>query len=370
MNTKINTLYNYYIKIKQKSKQEIIKYFLLENSMAHLMNSLKTFYVFSIGFDEIYHEAKNPRRFKVCVVVCAYILVVTLFQLLLISSHDLYSKFYGTFIPDQFRAIHLLTIILFLMVVGMKIDIHLGEFKYNLSQFKVLYYLMDNWRFKHKLTNENYNKLAIFSRLIQTIFLDQIGPVNAILSGIILVSIAVCSGQLFWISQVIILLPVYVLAAFTASASNCVIYIVFTYYKMLFDQINGKIKSTLPIGRMRFIDKRRERLLINLILQHNQIALEIDNINMVFRRTGASIFISFSLIKIISLYVMLHTKDPLMRMLAIGLFVYFFVFGFGLTYLLSVQIKSAHQSLSTIHKIVCKYRISFGFKLKVNTVFK
>ena len=154
MNSKINTLYNYYIKIKRKSKQEIINYFLLENSMGHLMNSLKTFYVFSIGFQEIYRGTKNPRRFKMCIFICVYILIVTLFQLLLISSDDLYSRFDGPFIPDQFRAIHLLTIILFLMVVGMKIDIHLGEFKYNLSQFKVLYYLMDNWRLKHKLTEK------------------------------------------------------------------------------------------------------------------------------------------------------------------------------------------------------------------------
>ena len=89
---------------------------------------------------------------------------------------------------------------------------------------------------------------------------------------------------------------------------------------MLFDQINDKIKSILPNGRIIFIDKRRGKL-INLILQHNKVALEIHNINMMIRRTGASIFISFSLIKIISLYVMLYTKDPLMKMLAIGLFV-------------------------------------------------
>ena len=42
------------------------------------------------------------------------------------------------------------------------------------------------------------------------------------------------------------------------------------------------------------------------------------------------------------------------------------VIGFAGCYLLTLQIKSAHQPLKTVHSIVCKYKMDLGLKLKVS----
>ena len=94
----------------------------------------------------------------------------------------------------------------------------------------------------------------------------------------------------------------------------------------------------IPNGKWKFIIKRREKLLINLINEHNEVAVKVDKLNMMVRRTFASTFIHFSLMKIVSLYLMFNTKNFIMKILSINVFALYFVFGFTITYLLSHQI--------------------------------
>ena len=133
---------------KEKFKQKVNEYFLFEKSLTHLMKSLKSFYVFSIGFDDMYFGRKNAKRFKICIFNCIFVWGVSLFQLVITSSNDLWSKFDNPFLPDQFKPVHLLSVILFLMVAGMKTNIILGEIYYNLSQYKIIYFLMNDFRLK------------------------------------------------------------------------------------------------------------------------------------------------------------------------------------------------------------------------------
>ena len=58
---------NKIINLKAKITSKIKEYFLFENSLYHLFNFIKNFYVFSIGFDDIYYGNKNPKRFKICI---------------------------------------------------------------------------------------------------------------------------------------------------------------------------------------------------------------------------------------------------------------------------------------------------------------
>ena len=59
-----------------------------------------------------------------------------------------------------------------LIIAILKMDWIFGEINYNLSPFKVIYYLMMDLKRKHKLNNKNYKKLAILSRIIQIVLLD------------------------------------------------------------------------------------------------------------------------------------------------------------------------------------------------------
>ena len=354
------------INLKERLTWKVNDYFRFDKSLLYLMKTLKKLYVFSIGFDDMYYGYKNPRRFRVCVFQCVYMWVVSLLQLALIASDSIWTRFNGSFLPDDFRAVHLLGVMLFLMISGIKTDILLGEKNYNLGSFKVFHYLMNNVKYKHKLNDLNYRKLAVLSRIIQSFLLHYAGPTIAIVSGITIAGIGIMSNHVFWYIEASLLIPLYLVVATTITSYTCVIYIILTYYKLLFDQMNKSIASVVPNDRRRVITGRKEVRLTHLMNEHNLASHEIHSINLIIRRTAALFFFFASLIKIISLYLIINTKSDWMRMLITNIFVAFFTSGLGLTFLFSLQIKSAHKSLKIVHSMICKHRMRLSFKLKVS----
>lgn len=159
---------------------------------------------------------------------------------------------------------------------------------------------------------------------------------------------------------------IYVLETFTITSLASLVFIFYAYYKLIFHQINQQIKSLIPNGKIKFINNRREKKLINLLNDHNQAAIEIHKMNLIMRRTAATMFITFSLLKIISLYLILLIKNFCMKILLANIFVIFFFFGFILTYLYSRQINPAHQSLRFVYSVVCRYKMCLRMRIKVN----
>ena len=142
------------------------------------------------------------------------------------------------------------------------------------------------------------------------------------------------------------------------------IYVYFPYYKLRFDQINQKI-NIISNGRRNVINLRNEKQLIKLTHGHNQLAIEIDKFNLIFRRLAAAFFITISLIKIMTLFLMINIKHFIAKLIVInGLFLIFF-FGFGISILFSLQIKSAQNSYKIIHSIICKRKIRLPLKFKL-----
>lgn len=73
------------------------------------------------------------------------------------------------------------------MVALIKVDILLGEVNYNLNPFKVFHFLAYDLKSKHKLTDDNYKKLAILSKMVQTGLMNYAGPMIALSSTLILI---------------------------------------------------------------------------------------------------------------------------------------------------------------------------------------
>ena len=57
------------------------------------------------------------------------------------------------------------------------------------------------------------------------------------------------------------------------------------YYKMRFDQLHHQIKSIIPNGKV--IIKTRGKLLLDLINEHNELAVEVNQFNLMVRKTIA-----------------------------------------------------------------------------------
>ena len=358
----INWFKNNIKKIKIKIKQ----HFKVGNLLYNLISLSKLNFITSVGIDEIYFGTKNPKRFQLCIVNCMISWIVCLFHLLLLTSDFMFSLIKSPFLPNDFNVLNLLLLLFLIHSSIIKTDFLFGEINYNLSPLKLCYLILKGIESKHKLTAKNYNRLAI---LLEFSIVGLIYYGLPILSTVILTIeslVAINTKRLLWFLNEITIF--FINGYIAISTAGITVICGISYYKMRFDQLHHQIKSIIPNGKI--INKKREKSLLNLINQHNKLSIKVNKFNIIFKRTIASCFIHFSLMKIISLYLMFNTENYLNRILAINAFALYFVFGLTITYLLSLQIKSAHQSLDLIHSVVCKYTMRLPFKLKVKLYFK
>ena len=128
-----------------------------------------------------------------------------------------------------------------LLMASVKTELIFGEINYNLSSFKVIYYLMNDLKQKHKLNSKNYNKLTILSRGIQILTLD-FGTIFIIIFALLfMIKMAILSGNFFWILLLILMTPFLIIIVTQGNTTVCITIITFTYYILQFGQINDKI---------------------------------------------------------------------------------------------------------------------------------
>ena len=82
-----------------------------------------------------------------------------------------------------------------------KTDLLLGEFSQNLAPLKVFYYLMNNYKFKHRLTDKNYKRLGILTRTILVFIFDYTTASGVLSFYVVLGVFAILSRKLYWIVE-------------------------------------------------------------------------------------------------------------------------------------------------------------------------
>ena len=366
---------NKIINTKLKIISKIKEYFLFRNSIDRLSNFAIKFYVCSIGIDDIYYGNKHPKRFKICILNCLLVWLSCLSTLTLLLSDQLFSPINIPLFSGQLKIILMLLISTAFMTGSFKTDFLIGEINYNLSPLKVIYYLKFDLKNKHNLNDKNYKKLTIWFRIVQIVLIDC--GIITLLFVVILIEIKITIlfngtiGQwIIWTYQCIHVPAVIFLI--TSMPIVCLAFLLFIYYKMIFDQINDEInsiyneKSLFFKTKFKTLDMRIERQLMNIVERHNLAAIEIHKINLIVRRSTACLFINFSFIKITILYLIINVNKFFLKFILIQTFIVIVTFMFGVTYLLTQQIKSAHQPLNTVHSIVCKYKMNLRVKLKVS----
>ena len=354
----------------RKIRKRIFKYFTLENSLNDLMNYSKRFYVISIGFDQIYYGLKNSMRFKICVLICTFMWLSTLFQLSFVISDHIYSLGHHPNLPNFLRIIYLSGILFTTLITIIKTDFLFAEINYNLEPFKVFHFLMNNMKSKHKLTNVNYKRLAIYTRFIVIYIMNYSTMFGVIAAISVNITMTILSRKLFWLFQLIIMTPYYLFVIANGAAWFCFIFIIFIYYKLIFDQINDRLESLLSNRKMTIINKRREKLILRLICEHNLASIQINKINLMLNRSAAAWFFILAVIKIVSLYLMINIENIFLVFAQIGILINCFVFAFGLSYLFSRQIKSAHKSHNLIVSSACQLKMRVPFRIKVIQYYK
>ena len=280
-------------------------------------------------------------------------------------SNYYYSLLKFDSLPNQMQLIIFSVGLISIWILAIKIDFILGEIKYNLRPMKVFYYLIKNLKFKHKLTNFNYKKLGFGSRIVQFMLLDFGMAICLIIDFAIIVLISISTRKVIWIWQSILNILGFFITGITFGLWMCIVFVLFSYYKFRFDQINHQIKSIIPNGKV--ISKIKENQLTKLIYAHNSLSIEIHKLNQTMRRTAATMFLIVSICKIIYFYSLIKFNQVYLKIMFLDAFIILLLCGLGLSYLFSLQIKSAHQSHQLIYSVLCKYKMQFSFKLKVNS---
>ena len=338
----------------------------MEQSLGHLMEVARDFYVFSIGINEIEEGIKNRKRFKMLILNLIYTLIFTLAVILFSVSNYLYCLLKVDFLPGNFRIILIAASCAFTWILAIKFDMIFAEIQLNLSPLKVFYFLINNIKSKHKLTDLNYNRLAILSLISQLVIADFGCPIPVSNAIGLTVLTGILSRKLIWILLSICFIPYCQLASAAFSTWMSMALNLFAYYKMRFDQIHLAIKSNLQNGKCNIINKRIKKQLINLIDEHKRISNEVHKLNLMLRRSAGFMSITMSTVRIIVLFLVINYKNNIfVNIMLSSVFIILFVFGFGMTYLFSCQITSAHQSQKLIYSILscCKMRLQFKFKV-------
>ena len=338
----------------------------MESSFGHLMKVTKDFYLVSIGINEISDGIKNSKRFKIAILHLTFCAILNLILTLFSISNYFYSFLKADFLPGQFKIFVVGYTIIAFWILVIKIDMILAEIKWNLNSLKVFYFLINNIKSKHKLTDLNYNRLTILSRISQIILVNYGTPIAALSFMALIVLIAILSQKIIFILLAINLISYTLIAVIAFSCWICINLILSSYYKMRFDQINSSIKSIVPNDKCNVINKRREKQLINLIWKHKSISEEVYKLNLMFQWSAGVMSIVLSTDRVIAFYLLINFNNNILvnMLLSIGLCL-IVIFGFGLTYLFSRQIKSAHQSDKLINSILCKFNMRLQFKFKV-----
>ena len=216
--------------------------------------------------------------------------------------------------------------------------------------------------------------MAILSRSIEILLLDCGTILLVFVSALFTIEVAILSGKIFSILYIIIAILIFITSVTTATSIVCLCIIMLVYYTTIFSQINNQInlisneKATFFKRRKIIINETKQRKLISLINEHNLAATEIYKINLIGRRSVACVFITFAIMKIISLYLLVNFNGLFIKLFLIQFNFFVLLFGFAGCYLFARQIKSAHRPLKTIHSIVCKYKMNLRFKLKVSKI--
>ena len=120
-------------------------------------------------------------------------------------SDDFYSLVKIEYLPDQFKVCASLLTIGSIWIIIIRIDLII--IKSNLYPLKIFDFLINNFISKHKLTELSYNRLAIISRIIQTMILDYGIPIPLTIALALIISFAILSQKLIWIFGSIFLIP-------------------------------------------------------------------------------------------------------------------------------------------------------------------
>ena len=189
----------------------------------------------------MYYGIKNSKRFKMSILTYLIMLMATFASFGCSMSDGLFSLIDNRYMPDKSKLLLVIGGLTVGMAAVIKTEIISGQLNVLKGVKLLIYFLMNNCKSKHKLTESNYKKSAIFCRIIQTFGIDYSGSVLSILTGFILLKISILLKKLGFILFSIIQIFDISLTCYLMVTWVSFLFILFLYYKLLFNQIHHQV---------------------------------------------------------------------------------------------------------------------------------
>lgn len=330
---------------------------------------IKKIYLLSVDLTEIYQNKINYYQYWIAWMhlIMMFIGIVTFIAF--ISNDWLYTLIDNEFLPNKFKILCIYLILCATLAMMLRFDLLMAEGNRNLSVLKVFYYLQLNLRSKHGLNQENYRKYSILCKFLHVIsFLSCFG-FNAF-GWLYYLYIAIRANRIFIHLITPFFFYILLLATTAVFACSALGIGMFYYYILMFKQINCQITLIHKQSKI-FLNKRNQRQFICLMESHHSLELQIDKLNLMLRRSILFLYIFLGVGFIIPFNICISSNDKFEQFYCSGAILFFIVFGFSITYLLSTLIRVAHKPNKTAYKIfrkqnlICNFEKKFQLKWKV-----
>ena len=349
------------IKLAKRKLQN--QYLNLPDAIDSLFNFMLKHHMISIKLDDIFKDQHEHQSNKFTKFICWFNdLFIWKNHLMVIA---LIWKFRWLFVhpnlpPKLVVFFFMISVVNFFAGVW-RLDWLLAESKDNLRPFKPFYDLKHFEKVKgFRLNQLNYKKLSKLAGFIELLFLKISFPFGMMTLFITLTMICYLTKSITWI----LLSPFFMYTSYVICVGcftgGTFAYILFPYYKMLFDQINEEIKQISKSSLRKSLNR-----LPQLIHQHHLLASEIHQLNLTIRKTLGALFLTSAFGEMFTIYIIINSNEFYILLIDGFVLSIYALACLSTSIMLSMQMNSAHRSYNYIYSILIKHNLGCRSKLKV-----
>ena len=337
-----------------------------------LFNFMHKHHMISIKLDDIFNEHENINKFGKFMCWCNDGCIWANLLMVIIMVSKFKWLFVHPKLPPELNVFFVLLQVIHFFAAVFRMDLLLSESKDNLRSLKPFYDLKYydkehlkniNARMSHneidiRLNKSNYKKLSILSGAIHLLFIKQSIPFAMLSFLVVMTMICLITKSLIWMMA----MPFFMYTSYNIClgcfVAGTFFYIILSYYRMLFSQINLEIKQISKSSLRKSLNR-----LPHLIHEHRKISYEIHKMNLALRRSLGALFITGSFGEMLSLYIFINVNHSYIVLLD-GFIMFTFVIAcLGISTLFSLQVNSAQKSSKFIYSILIKHN-NLGRKTK------
>ena len=156
-------------------------------------NLAKKAHLLSVDITELFFDKFNYKRFILGILDLIFMIIYFIVLIVFYNNDSLYKLIDNEFMPKNLNAIVIAFIFVDCTVISVRIDMMMAEWNGQLDFLKIIYFIQENIKEKHGLTDLNFKKLVIWGKLIEVLILRTIGPLIILFINLIYLLMAIRS---------------------------------------------------------------------------------------------------------------------------------------------------------------------------------